>query len=205
MASQITSVSTVYSTVCSDQRKHQNSTSLAFVCVCGGGGGGGGGGDSPVTDEFPSQMPVSRKVFPLDDVIMMILIPQSHRPNRHETDLKPTKTIQFGERSVYSPYWFGFVGLMSVSVRAETFVGEISFKHVWKISPLGLRSVMYRAYVGRPHTDSRPILDRSKSDITPNCVESADTFPNQNRRVRYMYISQTKTECNYRLWRLIYI
>ena len=30
---------------------------------------------------------------------------------------------------------------------------------------VGLRPVMYRAYVGRPDTDSRPIQDRIKSDI----------------------------------------
>ena len=156
---------------------------------------------------------------------------QSHWPNRHETDLKPTKIIKFGERSVYSWYWFGFVGLVSVYVRADKFVGEKSFEHVWKISPrqivgclsvirrcgvgfvgehsgtcrhglnsatdgrwfVGLRPVMYRAYVGRPDTDSRPIQDRIKSDINTNWVESADTFPNQNWRVPD--ISQTQTEC----------
>ena len=44
MASQITTLMAVYSTVYSDadQRKHQSSASLAFLCVCGGGGGGGG-------------------------------------------------------------------------------------------------------------------------------------------------------------------
>ena len=45
---------------------------------------------------------------------------------------------------------------------------------------VGVKSVMYRAYVGRPDTNSRPIQDRIKSDITPNCMESADTFPDQN-------------------------
>ena len=48
IASQITGVSIVYSTVCSgiDQRKHrQSSASLAFVR-----------GNSPVTGEFPAQM-----------------------------------------------------------------------------------------------------------------------------------------------------
>ena len=39
MVSQITS--RLFST---DQRKHQSSASLAFVCVCVVGGGGGGGG-----------------------------------------------------------------------------------------------------------------------------------------------------------------
>ena len=47
MASQITSLTIIYSTIYSgaDQRKHQSSPSLAFVS-----------GNSPVTSEFPSQM-----------------------------------------------------------------------------------------------------------------------------------------------------
>ena len=50
MASQITSLTIVYSTVYSgaDQRESQSSASLA-LCVCEG-------GDSPVTGEFPAQM-----------------------------------------------------------------------------------------------------------------------------------------------------
>ena len=52
IASQITSLTIVYSTVYSDadQRKHQSSASLAFV------------------REFTG--PVTRKMFPFDDVIM---------------------------------------------------------------------------------------------------------------------------------------
>ena len=47
MASQITSLSILYSAVFSgaDQRKHQSPASLAFVA-----------GNSPVTSEFPAQM-----------------------------------------------------------------------------------------------------------------------------------------------------
>ena len=58
MASQMTSLTSVYSTVYSgaDQRKHQSSASLAFV-------------RGPVTGEFPAQMASnSRKMFPFDDV-----------------------------------------------------------------------------------------------------------------------------------------
>ena len=56
MASQITSLTIVYSTVYSgaDQGKHQSSASLAFV-------------NSPHTG------PVTRKMFPFDDVIMLYL------------------------------------------------------------------------------------------------------------------------------------
>ena len=62
MASQITSLTIVYSTVYSgaDQRKHQSSASLAFVR---------GIHRSPVNS--PHKGPVTRKVFPFDDVIMV--------------------------------------------------------------------------------------------------------------------------------------
>ena len=61
MASQITSLTIVYSTVYSgtDQRKHQSSASLALVrgihrSLCAG--------NSPGTGEFPAQSPVTRKM-----------------------------------------------------------------------------------------------------------------------------------------------
>ena len=61
MASQITSLTIAYSTVYSgaDQRKHQSSASSAFVQ---------GIHWSPVNS--PHKWPVTRKMFPLDDVIM---------------------------------------------------------------------------------------------------------------------------------------
>ena len=57
IASQITSFMIVYSTFYSDadQRKHQSSTSLAFV-------------RRPVNS--PHKWPLTRKMFPFDDVIM---------------------------------------------------------------------------------------------------------------------------------------
>ena len=61
IASQITSLTIVYSTVYSDadQRKHQRSASLAFVRGIHRG---------PVNS--PHKWPVMRKMFPFDDVIM---------------------------------------------------------------------------------------------------------------------------------------
>ena len=61
MASQITSLTIVYSTIYSDadQRKHQSSASLAFVWGIHRG---------PVNS--PHKWPVMRKMFPFDDVIM---------------------------------------------------------------------------------------------------------------------------------------
>ena len=63
IASQITSLTIVYSTVYSgaDQSKHQSSTSLAFVWGIHRG---------PVNS--PHKWPVTRKMFPFDDVIMLV-------------------------------------------------------------------------------------------------------------------------------------
>ena len=63
MASQITSLTIVYSIVYSDadQRKHQSSASLAFVWGIHRG---------PVNS--PHKWPVTRKMFPFDDVIMFV-------------------------------------------------------------------------------------------------------------------------------------
>ena len=62
IASQITSLTIVYSTVYSgaDQSKHQTSASLAFVWGIHRG---------PVNS--PHKWPVTRKMFPFDDVIML--------------------------------------------------------------------------------------------------------------------------------------
>ena len=62
IAFQITSLTIVYSTVYSgaNQRKHQSSASLAFVC-----------GEFTVDRWIPrKKVPVTRKMFPFDDVIM---------------------------------------------------------------------------------------------------------------------------------------
>ena len=63
MASQITGVSIVYSTVCLgvDQRKHQSSASLTFVR-----------GINQWRVNSPHKRPVTRKIFPFDDVIIII-------------------------------------------------------------------------------------------------------------------------------------
>ena len=62
IASQITSLTIVYSTVYpdADQSRHQSSASLAFVWEIHRG---------PVN--FPHKWPVTRKMFPFDDVIMV--------------------------------------------------------------------------------------------------------------------------------------
>ena len=63
IASQITSLTIVYSTVYpgADQSKHESSASLAFVW---------GSHRGPVNS--PHKWPVTRKMFPFDDVIMKV-------------------------------------------------------------------------------------------------------------------------------------
>ena len=65
ITSQVTSLSSVYSTLYSDadQRKYQSSASLAFVWGIHRG---------PVNS--PHKRPVTRKMSPFDDVIMLALV-----------------------------------------------------------------------------------------------------------------------------------
>ena len=65
IASQITSITSVYSTVYSDaeQRKHQSSASQAFVR-----------GIHRGPANSPHKWPVTRKMFPFDDVIMSFVM-----------------------------------------------------------------------------------------------------------------------------------
>ena len=75
IASQITSLTIVYSTVYSDadQRKHQSSALLAFVRGIHRG---------PVNS--PHKWPVTRKVFPSDDVIMTwVMHCKNHYDHQH--------------------------------------------------------------------------------------------------------------------------
>ena len=63
VASQITSLTIVFSAIYpgADQRKHQSSASLAFVW-----------GIHPWPVNSPHKWPVTRKIFPFDDVIMLL-------------------------------------------------------------------------------------------------------------------------------------
>ena len=67
MTSQITSLTIIYSTIYlgADQRKHQSSASLAFVW-----------GIHRWQVNSPHKWPVTRKMFPFDDVIMLIKKPR---------------------------------------------------------------------------------------------------------------------------------
>ena len=96
IASQITSLSIVYSTVYSDadQRKHQSSASLAFVWGIHRG---------PVNS--PHKWPVTRKMFPFDDVIMIMMtyIRYSATYSFPEDTNMPISFRLFGDKPLHEP------------------------------------------------------------------------------------------------------
>ena len=63
MASQITSLTIVYSTVYS-RRRSKKTSNLRVTGLCAG--------NSPVSIEFPHKWPVTPKMFPFDDIIMVL-------------------------------------------------------------------------------------------------------------------------------------
>ena len=103
MMSQITSLTIVYSIIYSgaDQRKHQSSTSLAFVQ---------GIHRRPVNSLH--KWPVTRKMFPFDDVIMW-------NPN--------LMAMSFHFYILHSHMWNNILHMSHT-----TFWGNLFSKHVWK-------------------------------------------------------------------------
>ena len=102
IASQITSLTSVYSTVYSDadQRKHQSSASLAFVR-----------GFHRGAVNSPHKWPVTRKMFPFDDVIMRNCITDTP-PSFSHCSSHLLKTITFSVRnrsdSVHMASFYGW-------------------------------------------------------------------------------------------------
>ena len=95
LASQITSLTVVYSIVYSgvNQRKHQSSASLAFVRQIHRG---------PVN--FPHKWPVTRKMFPFDDVIMKVWKSHVENPSKESKH-----DIKEPEGNMLSPIFNGNV------------------------------------------------------------------------------------------------
>ena len=105
IASRITSLTIVYSTVYSDadQRKHQSSASLAFVRGIHRG---------PLNS--PHKWPVTRKMFPFDDVIMWNF-KASTGENAGET--RRNKTICIMERLIQESIFFSAIAFILDSKR----------------------------------------------------------------------------------------
>ena len=118
MASQITSITIVYLTVYSgaDQRKHQSSASLAFVREI-----------HRWSVNSPQKGPVTRKMFPFDDVIM----PRVYlRRNTGKFDSKlHIRSLTYGRFA-----WFCFISIgISRHIYQDLFHWRSVMKTPWKI------------------------------------------------------------------------
>ena len=115
IASQITSLTIVYSTVYSDadQGKHQSSASLAFVRGIHRG---------PVNS--PHKGPVTRKMFPFDDVIMLFQVVNyliaSNATRSRVPCVKPAEKATIGTCSECAQVNFRSCGLVRVSASGVT-------------------------------------------------------------------------------------
>ena len=102
MASQITSLTIVYSTVYSgaDQRKRQSSASLAFVGEITG-------------VNSPHIWPVARKMLPLDDVIMKSYMHGHYRETVWEA---LDEILKANIKYAYSNYadWYHEIAIISI-------------------------------------------------------------------------------------------
>ena len=141
IASQITSLIIVYSTVYSgaDQRKHQSSVSLAFAW---------GIHRKPVNS--PHKWPVTRKMFPFDDVIMGCQFPfqKYDKPVGYET-LRDCNHL---------PIFQCRTGIKSVS-REEIGTERLSARlgSEWDCSPLYSALSIYRSHFSLKNSWRHPI------------------------------------------------
>ena len=132
MVSQITNVSIVCSPACSgaDQREHQSSTSLAFVR-----------GIHQQLVNSPHKEPVTRKIFPFDDVIMVpfschIFLEQQY----HCRVLFKTISLQLGNWKISHEQIFFYKMLYSLKCPPDSFqwyslwyLTELNFSLHWLI------------------------------------------------------------------------
>ena len=127
MASQITSISFVCSTVCSgaDQRKYQSSMSLAFVR---------GIHQSPV--DSPNKGPVMCKMFPFDDIIMVIYVQDILRSSYRKCCLEPDENScpkKARDHDSHSSLWPSFT-------KSHTWIGS-SLVQIMACHLLGTRQL----------------------------------------------------------------
>ena len=131
MVSKITGLTIVYSTVYSgaDQRKHQSSASLAYVR---------GNHQWPVN--VPHKWPVTRKMFPFDDVIMT------------KTNLTTTKhqTCAYFEGYTAGLMRYGWSACCECFTSCSIFKYMLSWKHVFLwyhvLIPRFLPTALIRCY-----------------------------------------------------------
>ena len=159
MASQITSLTIVYSTVYSGagQRKHQSSASL---------------GNSPMTSEFPAQMASNAENVAIrwrhHDCQLVTL--NGVRGLCQSSTMKIEKVHRAALRVVYNDYTTSYSGLLDMSNRTSLFLARLKsllvavFKCIRGLNP----EVMTTIFV----MDNKPYDTRSGSTISQNRVKT---------------------------------
>ena len=148
MTSHITSVSIVYSAVCSDpdQRKHQSSASLAFAR---------GIHRWPVNS--PHKGPVTRKMFPLDDVMMKPLPEQmkTYSSLRHTCITRQNANLLRSSDAMrgWLP-WSSFVQVMACRLLGARPLHEPIMTFCW-LDPLEQISTKFESKHNNLHTKKK--------------------------------------------------
>ena len=125
IASQITSLTSVYSTVYlgTDKRKHQSSTSLAFVRRIHRRPG-----------NSPHKGPVTREMFPFDDVIMYgpLSEPMMVRLPTHICATRPQWVKGYNSGFLTNFHYLNFIGVyIGVKLHALCFTCGITGNLIW--------------------------------------------------------------------------
>ena len=122
MASRITGVSIVCSTICSvaDQRKHQSSASLAFVR-----------GIHRWPADSPHKGPVTRKMFPFDDVIIIICIFLPINSAREGSVTPAPNSLATKQPACGGRYLVDFIGALSSPGYPDGYSGNQNCTYVF--------------------------------------------------------------------------
>ena len=144
MTSQITSLTIVYSTIYSgaDQRKHQSSPSLAFAW-----------GIHRSLVNSPHKKPVTRKMFPFDDVIMSCIVKLVSRSHVNYVAIK----------NISTQIWF--IQQIQARTKIGLFNNHTAFSNAFFSHKMMQFNEGTRLLVYRPQTAALPTDDRNRHII----------------------------------------
>ena len=171
--SQITSLTIVYSTVYSgtDQRKHQSSASLAFVQEIH---------RWPVYS--PHKGPVTWKMFPFDDVIMIM----RYKSYQHRESTAGTCLFSSCERKVSYILWYSYLiaVLRTINLHVPTWHHLLLWVHAANMASAGhdtgdvttIPALLSRSTIPEGQWQNMPFHNKTgKSDPIVRCRSESET------------------------------
>ena len=159
MASQITSLTIVYSTVYSgaDQRKHQSRASLAFVR---------GIHREPLNS--PHKEPVTGKMFPFDDIIMFAQMIQN------------TKMCLYTIRALLCFVMFSYLSILFLKVSSLSVVSTTIVKQCWGPSMNKFHASWKKRHIAITKNITKHNTEHLNFTTALHLVLSPDTGPRLN-------------------------